>query len=108
MDETMDFVSCSEAVGFAFAVLRDAVEEIVCDSDVEGSGFAGEDVDVVLVLVETHGGRLARLIGDNKGKRNSKDKSNSRSSASRRMTTKGRMTTKRKSAQVESRQEFNT
>jgi hypothetical protein len=41
-------------------VLGDSVKEIVGDSDVECARATGQDVDVVLVVVETHGVRVAR------------------------------------------------
>jgi len=35
------------------------MEEIVGDSDVECAGATGQDVDVILVVVEAHEGRVA-------------------------------------------------
>jgi hypothetical protein len=59
IDEAVGFVSGGETAGFACAVLGDAVQEIIGDSDVECAGSAGEDVDVILVVVETDEGRVA-------------------------------------------------
>ena len=50
IDEAMDAVAPGETVVFAFTVLGDAAGEVAGDADVEGSGAAAEDVDVVVVL----------------------------------------------------------
>jgi hypothetical protein len=43
-------------------MLSYSVEEIIGHSDVEGSGAACQDVNVVLVVVEPHEGRVAWAI----------------------------------------------
>jgi hypothetical protein len=50
VDEAVDFVFCGESIGFAIAVLAKTDEQMVGDSDVEGAGAAGENVDEILVV----------------------------------------------------------
>jgi hypothetical protein len=50
VDEAVDFVFDGEGVCLAFAMLAKADEEIVGDADVDGSGTAGENVDVILMV----------------------------------------------------------
>ena len=62
VDEAVGSVSGGEAASFACAVLGDAMEEAIGDSDVEGAGTAGQDVNVILVVVGTHERRVAWAI----------------------------------------------
>ena len=57
VDEAMDFVFGSEAIGKGFAVFADAATEVVCDANIELAGSVGENVDVVLVFVVAHWGK---------------------------------------------------
>ena len=58
INEAMDSVFRREAVGFAFTVFLHATEQAVGDTDVERSRTTGDDVDEVLVVVVSHGGRV--------------------------------------------------
>jgi hypothetical protein len=51
VDKTVNFVFCGEIVCRPFAVFVEATAEIVGDANVEGAGAAGEDVDVVLMVL---------------------------------------------------------
>ncbi len=56
VDESVDRVSGGVCAGVGSAMGVDAVEQVVGYSDVEIARAAGEDVDVVFVLVEAHAG----------------------------------------------------
>ncbi len=62
VDETVDLIQCRKGVGFLVAVLGDSADESVGDADVESSGAAGQDVDVV-VMFSRHGLVLGRSRG---------------------------------------------
>ena len=50
VDEAVDFVFLREGVSCPFAMLAKAGEQIVGDADVDCSGAAGDDADIVFMV----------------------------------------------------------
>jgi hypothetical protein len=51
VNEAVDFVLRGKTIRCPIAMFVDATEEVVGDANVEGAGAAGEDVDVVLMVL---------------------------------------------------------
>jgi hypothetical protein len=90
IDESVDLVTRCMRSRAGFAVSSDAFVETVSDSDVEGTGSAGEDVDPEIVLA-LHRGKDSSDGGEYKGESNGNGRSGFPSG----------MTSKRASAKAE-------